>query len=280
MTKKAAVINDLSGFGKCSLNAAIAVLSVMGIQPCPIPTAILTNQTQYPLYKTVDFTEHLSDYIDIWKSNNASFDGIYSGYIANSKQVEFISNFIDVFKTDSSIILVDPVMGDNGEVYKEYTKEMCDKMGELSAKADFITPNLTELCILTGRDYFQVSELPFRKKISAVEEMAYTLADSNFQTVTVTGIIDGDKIYNGVFGKSIELLVRTDYNKISFSGTGDLFASTFFGGLLKGYGIQKALETASHFIEQSVNTTIAYSGFDPNDGVDFEANLKYLISQS
>ena len=105
MTKKAAVINDLSGFGKCSLNAAIAVLSALGIQPCPIPTAILTNQTQYPLYKTVDFTEHLSDYIDIWKSNNASFDGIYSGYIANSKQVEFISNFIDVFKNEGYLLI-------------------------------------------------------------------------------------------------------------------------------------------------------------------------------
>ena len=279
MTKKAAVINDLSGFGKCSLNAAIAVLSALGIQPCPIPTAILTNQTQYPLYKTVDFTEHMHDYIEIWKKNNASFSGIYSGYIANVKQVNFISDFINAFKTEDSIVLVDPVMGDNGIVYREYSREMCDKMGVLVTKADFITPNLTELCILTGEDYFEVSAMPFRKKISAVEKMAYTLADNNNQTVAVTGIIDGDKIYNGVFGRSIELLVRTDYYNMSFSGTGDLFASVFFGGLLKGFGIQKALETAGKFIEQAVNDTIRCKNADPNDGVEFENNLRYLISQ-
>ena len=104
MAKKAAVINDLSGFGKCSLNAAIAVLSAFGIQPCSIPTAILTNQTQFPIYKTVDFTEHMPDYIDIWKKNNASFDGIYSGYIANSKQVDFITEFIDTFKDTNTLV--------------------------------------------------------------------------------------------------------------------------------------------------------------------------------
>lgn len=279
MTKKAAVINDLSGFGKCSLNAAIAVLSALGIQPCPIPTAILTNQTQYKLYKTVDFTEHMHDYIDIWKKNNASFSGIYSGYIANAKQVDFISSFIDTFKTDNSIVLVDPVMGDNGIVYKEYSREMCDKMGLLVSKADFITPNLTELCILTDEDYFGISSLPFRKKISAVEKMAYTLADKNNQTVAVTGIVDNDKIYNGVFGKSIELLVRTDYYNMSFSGTGDLFASVFFGGLLKGFSIQKALETAGRFIELAILDTIKHDGADPNDGVEFEKNLGYLIGQ-
>ena len=278
MAKNAAVINDLSGFGKCSLNAAIAVLSALGIQPCPIPTAILTNQTQFPLYKTVDFTEHMTDYIDVWKHNNASFNGIYSGYIANSRQVDFITDFIDTFKTENTLVLVDPVMGDNGVVYREYSREMCDKMSELAAKADFITPNLTELCILTGNDYFKVSSLPFRAKISAVEEMAYTLAEKNNQTVAVTGIIDGDKIFNGVFGMSIELLVHTPYYNISFSGTGDLFASTFFGALLKGFDIQKSLETAGKFIEKSVLDTIGQQDIDPNFGVEFEKNLGYLIN--
>ena len=277
MAKKAAVINDLSGFGKCSLNAAIAVLSAFGIQPCSIPTAVLTNQTQFPIYKTVDFTEHMPDYIDIWKKNNASFDGIYSGYIANSKQVDFITEFIDTFKDENTLVLVDPVMGDNGEVYREYSREMCDKMGELAAKADFITPNLTELCILTGNDYFKVSGLPFRAKISAVEEMAYSLADKNNQTVTVTGIIDDDKIYNGVFGQNIELLVTTKYYNISFSGTGDLFASTFFGSLMQGFSTQKALETAGKFIEISILDTICQEYIDPNYGVEFEKNLGYLM---
>lgn len=277
MAKKAAVINDLSGFGKCSLNVAIAVLSTFGIQPCPIPTAILTNQTGFRLYKSVDFTEHMPDYIDIWKKNEATFDGIYSGYIANSRQVDVITTFIDTFKKDNTLVLVDPVMGDNGRIYKGYNKEMCNKMGELAAKADFITPNLTELCILTNSNYSEVFSLPFEKKLSAVKKMAYKLVEKNNHTVVVTGIIDGEKIKNCVFDENGEFTVETKYYDISFSGTGDLFASTLFGGLLQGFGVSKALETASGFIERSVADTICQENIDPNDGVEFERNLRYLI---
>lgn len=276
MAKTAAVINDLSGFGKCSLTAYIAVLSAIGTAPCPIPTAVLTSQTNFPLYKTVDFTGCLKDYINIYKSLDVSFDGICSGYIANSVQVDFISEFIRTFANDDTLVLVDPVMADNGKIYPEYTDEMCRKMGELVKQADFITPNLTELCILSDNDYHTVSNLPFRAKISAVEEMAYKLAEDYNQTVAVTGIVDGDSVYNGVFGKSIELLVRSDYYNVSFSGTGDLFSAAFFGCLLKGRSIQEALQTAAKFIERSVADTISLKRFDPNFGVEFERHLSFL----
>ena len=109
MIKKAAVINDLSGFGKCSLTATIAVLSVMGVQPCPMPTAVLTNQTGYKNHYCIDLTDELCHYKEMWSLNNESFDGIYSGYIADKKQVDIIFDFINTFRKSSTIVLVDPV---------------------------------------------------------------------------------------------------------------------------------------------------------------------------
>ncbi len=277
MAKKAAVINDLSGFGKCSLSAAAAVLSVCGIQPCAVPTAILTNQTGYPEYRCVDFTEHLGAYTKIWKNNHVSFDGIYSGYIANEAQIDFIIDFIDMFKTENTLVLVDPVMGDNGNIYKSYNSEMCGKMSALVKKADIITPNLTELCILSKKDYETVSRLPINERIKSIGEMAYSLIEDSCRSVAVTGIVDGLYVYNYLFSENEELVSRSRYYKASFSGTGDLFASTLFAKLLCGDGHESALKTASEFIERSAADTITCQSFDPNDGVEFEKNLIYLV---
>ena len=277
MAKKAAVINDLSGFGKCSLSAATAVLSVCGIQPCAVPTAIFTNQTGYPKYRCVDFTEHLGAYTEIWKNDHVRFDGIYSGYIANEAQIDFIIDFIHTFKTKDTLVLVDPVMGDNGKIYKSYNSEMCRKMGSLVKKADMITPNLTELCILSNKDHDMISRLPIRERIKAIKEMANRLIQQGCRAVVVTGIINGKYVYNYLFSENEELVIRSRYYKASFSGTGDLFASALFAKLLCGFGSGSALKTASEFIENSVADTITCQSFDPNDGVEFEKNIIYLV---
>lgn len=277
MAKKAAVINDLSGFGKCSLSAATAVLSVCGIQPCAVPTAIFTNQTGYPKYRCVDFTEHLGAYTEIWKNDHVRFDGIYSGYIANEAQIDFIIDFIHTFKTKDTLVLVDPVMGDNGKIYKSYNSEMCRKMGSLVKKADMITPNLTELCILSNKDHDMISRLPIRERIKAIKEMANRLIQQGCRAVVVTGIINGKYVYNYLFSENEELVSRSRYYNVSFSGTGDLFASAFFAKLLCGDNCENALKSAACFIERSVADTITYQSFDPNDGVEFEKNLIYLV---
>ena len=276
MTKKAAVINDLSGFGKCSLCASIAVLSAMGIQPCPMPTAILTNQSGFSNYSCVDFTENLKSYIEIWKKNNAVFDGIYSGYISNIKQIDIISEFIDTFRTQNTLVLVDPVMADNGKVYKGYSSEMCRKMSDLAAKADFITPNLTELCILTESNYDDVFCMEIDEKLSFVKQRAHMLAEKNNQTVIVTGISDEVKINNCAFGSDEDLIISANYFDESFSGTGDLLASLVFGYMLKGENVKTALEKAGLFLEKSIADTVCQKVFDPNHGVEFEKNIYML----
>lgn len=273
MTKSVAVINDLSGFGKCSLTAAIAVLSVMGVQPCPLPTAILTNQTGYKDHYCYDFSKHMSFYTEMWLKNNAHFDGIYSGYIAGESQVEFIKSFINTFRKSNTKIIVDPVMGDNGKLYSAYTKSTCNKIKELAKTADIITPNLTELCILTDEDYNSVTEKSDSDAFfEYIEQVARKCISHNDMKIAVTGIKKDDFIYNGVFEKgSAEFFKSKEYGN-SFSGTGDIFASVICGSVLNDISLSKAVENATRFIEYVIKETIK-EPYEKNHGVDFE---KYL----
>ena len=153
MTKKIAVINDLSGFGRCSLTAAISVHSAMGVQACPLPTAILTAQTGYPSYYCDDYTDKMEHYRTEWKKMGQHFDGIYTGFVAGEAQIRQIFNFIDTFDSPDTFLLVDPVMGDNGRTYSIFTPPLLSQMRRLAMRADIITPNLTEFCLLAEADY-------------------------------------------------------------------------------------------------------------------------------
>ncbi|MBM6861294.1 bifunctional hydroxymethylpyrimidine kinase/phosphomethylpyrimidine kinase, partial [Clostridium saudiense] len=151
LVKKVAAVHDLAGIGRCSLTAAIPILSVLGVQACPLPTAILSCQTDYPRFHFFDFTDEMKPYIDTWNSMELKFDGIYSGFLGSEEQINIVIDLIE--KHNDALIVVDPVMGDNGEKYKTYTVEMCDRVRELVRHADVVTPNLTECCILTDRSY-------------------------------------------------------------------------------------------------------------------------------
>ena len=116
-------MNDLSGFGKCSLTAAIPVLSALGVQCCPLPSAVLTNQTGYPHYHFTDLSDMLTDYIDAWEKNGAHFDGIYSGFMMSSEQINSFIGFLNHFYENDTFLLVDPVMGDDGRMYSIYSPQ-------------------------------------------------------------------------------------------------------------------------------------------------------------
>jgi len=277
----AAVINDLSGFGRCSLGVAIPILSVCGIQACSIPTAVLTNQTGFPDYSCIDLTEHLGNYIKMWNLCAACFDGIYSGYIAHPEQADFISSFIDEFRNENTLVLVDPVMGDNGQIYKGYSKNMCEKIRKLTLKADVITPNLTELCILSDGNYSEICSLSAEKKKEKIKKLALKLiGKNNGLKVIVTGIDDDAQIYNMAFLDDNEFFTVSDRLGKSFSGTGDIFASVTFSMLIRGKDIQTAINTAAEFIVRSVKDTLAADPeADHNYGIEFEKNLGFLIER-
>lgn len=273
MTKSAAVINDLSGFGKCSLTAAIAVLSVMGIQPCPLPTAILTNQTGYKDHYCYDFSKHMPFYTEIWLKNNAHFDGIYSGYIAGERQVDFIKDFIKAFRKSDTKIIVDPVMGDNGKLYSAYNKITCEKIKELTKTADIITPNLTELCILANEDFSSVMEKTNSDYFfEYIEKVAQTAIFHSDMKIAVTGIKKDGFIYNGVFEKGNTEFFQSKEFGSNFSGTGDIFSSIICGSVLNNTTLSKAVEKATLFIEAVIKETVK-EPYEKNHGIDFE---KYL----
>lgn len=278
--KRATVINDLSGFGKCSLTVAISVLSVMGIEPCPMPTAVLTNQTGYKDFYSVDMTEAMSNYAGMWQMLGKNFDAVYSGYVSGERQIDIISDFISKFRTKDTLILVDPVMGDNGKPYATYTKSICDKMCSLAKSADVITPNLTEFCIITDTDFESLNSLEeSHSYLEKISDIAMSYIRESGQQLVVTGINTDDKLYNGVFSTNRQpaFISSAKYGK-GFSGTGDLMASIICGSLINGVNLVDAVKKASAFIEKAVIDTVQHP-YDRNDGINYERYLYMLANK-
>ena len=142
--KRVALINDLSGFGKCSLTAAIPVISVMGMQACPLPTAVLTAQTGFGELYCDDFTDRMDHFTNQWKKMEVSFDGIYSGYLASPLQIEKVMHFLEQFQEKDTLYLADPVMGDHGEFYSMVNSEFLEGMRQSQAVADVLRKSLQD----------------------------------------------------------------------------------------------------------------------------------------
>jgi len=263
--KKVAAINDLSGYGKCSLTVALPILSAMGVQCCPLPTAILSNHTGYDSFFFDDYTDRMVKYFTEWEKLKLTFDCIYTGFLGSEKQIEIVENFISIFKKDN-ILLVDPVMGDNGRIYPTYTDEMCVKMKKLVSGADIVTPNLTEACILSDtkfKEHFNIDE---------IEEMAMKIHGLGAKQVVITGIkhndIIGNYIYDGIgdicYAKNVPF---------QYSGTGDLFASLLCGYILSGYSLKISVRKSAHFVYKATLYS-SETGIEHKNGVAFEKILK------
>lgn len=281
--KKIALINDLSGFGRCSLTAAIPVISIQGIQACPIPTAVLSAQTGFPSYYCDDFTDRMDFITDEWKKMEVTFDGIYSGYLASPLQIEKVLHFFETFKGDNTMYLVDPVMGDHGRKIRIFTPELLNGMKELTLRADVITPNLTELCMLAGEDYTEI--MSHRKKkdyLQRLEEVCRRLLKKAWkkQTIVVTGIIreKSGQEYVGNLAVSEEesFYLETPYTGKGFSGTGDLFASVICGSMVNGLSIQEAIKRATNFLQKAIEDA-SRENIASNHGVYFEKYLHLLL---
>lgn len=281
MTKKVAVINDLSGFGRCSLTAAISVISAMGVQPCPLPTAILTAQTGYPSYYCDDYTDKMDIFRSEWHKMNAQFDGIYTGFMASETQIEHIFHFIDTFDTDDTFLLVDPVMGDDGKKYAMFTSGLLDQMKRLTEKADIITPNLTELCLLADADFQKISHIPDQQQmLDAIEKLARSLYEGSGKHVIVTGIHHTDNENVSMMGNlylsdSCSRLCSFPRIGESYSGTGDLFASCIAAGVARGDAIPDIIHLAGEFLELALKDSVR-EGIPRNDGTNYEQYLSML----
>ena len=285
--KKIAVIQDLSGLGKCSLTAAIPVISVMGVQAVPLPTAVLSNQTGYPSYYCDDYTEHMEQIMTEWEKRKFSPDGIYTGFLADEEQADKILDFFQRFRTENTMVLVDPVMGDNGSAYGIYTEGLREKMLQLVGNAHVITPNLTEaLLLLYGKEgmekrYASLLELDGRKRLEQIGKIGEQLKkEYGLQAAVITGVESQAELCVHQMGN---LVVENGHSswcfapKIggSYSGTGDLFASVLSAGLVKEMSMMHCVELAVNFLSKAIAQTVQ-EGTDRNDGVCFEAYLGEL----
>lgn len=269
--KKIAVINDMSGFGRCSLAVSMPIISYMGIQCCPVPTSIFSNHTGFKEYFFDDYTDRMEMYISKWHHLDLKFEGITSGFLGSKKQIEMVIRFIEEFRSGRTKVIIDPVMGDHGKVYATYNDEMCEEMQRLVKYADIITPNLTECCRLTDTPY---KETGWRKKELYV--MAEKLFDKGPDKVVITGIPQGEFIANYVMEKGKEpKILRTHKAGTERSGTGDVFASIIAADAVNGVAFDESVKKASNFVKKCILKSVELD-IPRTDGVCFEEILYTL----
>lgn len=276
-TPRIAAIHDLSGFGRCSLTVALPILSVMGAQCCPVPTASLSTHTGagFEGFSFLDMTDEIPKFTAHWASLGLEFDAIYSGFLASEAQIALVRDFIGTFQTGNTQIIIDPVMGDHGEIYKTYTPKMCQGMVELAGQAHVITPNLTEAALLLGRDY---ANMP--TDIHGLETIVEDLSLDGTRSVVLTGVSaspleTGAICFDAISGR-IDLHQSPRVNR-TLHGTGDIFASVLTGALVQGASLSQATQKAVSFVHACAQRT-AQQNLTAQDGVDFEPLLGQLTN--
>lgn len=269
--KKIAVINDFSGFGRCSIAVALPVISAMKIQCCPVPTSIFSNHTGFPSFYFEDYTDRMQAYIDEWKKLGLRFSGISTGFLGSKEQIQIVVRFLEEFGTKDNVIVVDPVMGDYGKTYATYTPEMCEEMKRLVSYADILTPNLTEACILTDTPYHEG-----RWSMKEISALAETLSETGPEKVVITGIVQGDFIANFCYERGNEGKIRRTHRVgTQRSGTGDIFAAIIAADAVNGVEFQESVKKASRFIKRCIEKSIELD-IPVTDGVCFEEVLHTL----
>ena len=274
---KIAAIHDKSGIGRCSMTVIMPIMSALGCQVCPLPTALLSNHSEYEHFYFFDFTDYMEEYFSYWEKNNAEFDCLYSGFIGSEKQINIINDIINKVKIKNNpLIVVDPVMGDHGQTYRTYTKRMIKRMACLVNKADIVTPNLTEAKILIGEKYTG-EEISIEK----VKACLNKLCSMGPGKALITGITDdrGEHI-NACFDSETNEYWKVSFNYVDkrYPGTGDLFTSLFTGYLLNGRKLPEAMEEASIFVSKAVRATYD-AGAPSSEGVIFEKIMKEVYNK-
>lgn len=272
--KKVAAVHDLSGMGRVSLTVVIPILSSMGFQVCPLPTAVLSNHTQYPGFTFLDLTDEMPKIIEAWKKLDVQFDAIYTGYLGSPKQIQIVSDFINDFRRADSLVVIDPVLGDNGRLYTNFDEKMIVEMQHLITKADVITPNLTELFYLLGK--------PFKEENTDEELKSYLreLSDKGPEVVVITSVpVQGDPHKTSVYAYNRQgsryWKVTCPYLPAHYPGTGDTFTSVVTGSLMQGDSLPIALDRATQFILQGIRATFGYE-YDNREGILLEKVLHNL----
>ena len=273
--KKILTIQDISCVGKCSLTVALPIISAMGVETAIIPTAVLSTHTMFSGFTCKDLTDQIVPIAEHWKKENFHFDAIYTGYLGSFEQISIVSKFFEDFKTPDNLIVVDPVMADNGKLYPAFDEAYAKENAKLCGKADLIVPNITEASFMTG--------LPYKTEYdrSYILDMLKALAQLGPKYAVLTGVSFrpnqiGIMGMNSETGETFEYY--TDKVPVSYHGTGDIFSSTVVGALTRGKSMPEAFSIACDYTRQTIDYTYRTPGTN-SYGVDFEVTLPDLVER-
>ena len=273
--KRIVTIQDISCVGKCSLTVALPIISAMGVETAILPTAVLSTHTMFSGFTCKDMTDQIVPISEHWKKEKFGFDAVYTGYLGSFEQIEIVSKLFEEFKTESNLIIVDPVMADNGKLYPAFDEAYARENAKLCAKADLIVPNLTEAAFLTG--------LPYKTEYDReyITKMLDALANLGPKYVALTGVsFEKGKI--GIMGLNTETGEYFEYYTahvpVSYHGTGDIFSSVVVGALTRGMSLQEAFRIACDYTKETIEYTFRTKGAETY-GVDFEMTLPDLIER-
>lgn len=274
--KRIVTVQDISCVGKCSLTVALPIISAMGTEAAVLPTAVLSTHTMFKGFTFCDLTDEIEPISSHWKKENIDFDAVYTGYLGSARQISLTKDLISKFKGGDTLVLVDPAMADGGRMYTGFEKSFALEMATLCSVADIIVPNLTEASFMLGEEY--VAEGYDEEYI---KDMLKKLTSLGCKTAVITGIsFEKDKL--GVMSYDSESGEYFSYFREripeSFHGTGDVFASTFLGALMRERSIGDSLKIATDFTVECIKATLG----NPQErkyGVNFEEEIPYLVSR-
>ena len=273
--KRIATIQDISCFGKCSITVALPVISALGVECCIVPTTVLSTHTAgFTGYTVCDISNQLLPIAEHWRKEGLAFDALYTGYLANETQINDTINFIELTRNEGTLIFIDPAMADHGKLYPGFPAEFPRKMLELVKKADGVCPNITEACLLLGKEFKNEGEYDE----SYIRELVDGFAALGIKKVIITGVKYGDGRHGALAYDSETCEYRYVYGddmSCSFHGTGDIFSAVLCGALAKGENVFDSTQKAVDFTVACIAQTIPDRENHPY-GVKFEECLHLL----
>lgn len=283
--KRVLTVQDISCVGKCSLTAAIPVISTMGIEVCPLPTAILSNHTAFSSFSFLDLTDKIPEIINEWKKQGFHFDAIYTGYLGSIKQIDLVHKILDEFAQNDTLVVIDPCMADNGKLYTGFSQDFVNQMAKLCGRANVILPNMTEACFLVNQDYdflVQTNEsiTKVMAKLLSLGAQQVILKGVEFSKEKIGVAYCSQKLFDNKFStnennmEDMNIYFHHRYDE-NFHGTGDVFASAVTGALVLKKDIKDAVKIACDFVQESIECTLLNPNYNWY-GVDFESALRNL----